>query len=428
MNALRPRLATTTLIGLLATAVIAHGCTSLTQLLRARGQIHQLPDSRFLRGSIELSGSEEDDELVVVAIDEESLAPVAFQVAPSGSAWWLMVGPGRYRVAAFSDRNRDRVRQPDEPATVLRSPHVIDVRERVLQDGLEISLSKDASDRLGFPLDLSDPDFDIPIRLGPSLLGEVTTLEAQRFTPESGRRGLWQPMSFIQDTGGGVFFLEPYDRGRTPVLFIHGIGGNPQEFAELIASLDRSRFQPWIGQYPSALRLEQVADGLAYSLESLHEAYGFERLVVVAHSMGGLVARAYLNDRSRRPTGYRVELFVTFATPWAGHAGAEAGVERSPVVIPSWRDMKPSSHFIEDLFETPLPDSVEHHLFFAFEGHRRGGKIRGANDGVVAVASQLSPQAQESAARVYGVPESHTGILRSPAALRAFNALLAASD
>lgn len=412
----------------LAAALLVSGCTTLNQLIRTHGQVNQLPDSRFLRGSIELAGAEEEEELVIVALHEETLAPVAFQVAPSGSAWWLMVAPGRYRVAAFADRNRDRVRQLEEPVTVLGTSRVIDVRERVLQDDLDLLLSEDDLGRLGFPLDLSEPDLDVPVRLGPEDLGTVMPLEAARFSPESGRRGLWEPMRFMQDTGGGIFFLEPYDPSRTPVLFVHGSGGNPQEFTELIAALDRERFQPWVAQYASALRLEQVADGFAYGLESLHEAYGFEHLVAVAHSMGGLVSRAVFNDRARRPSGYRVELFVTFATPWAGHAGAEAGVERSPVVIPAWRDMRPRSHFVEDLFETELPEDVEHHLFFAFEGHRRGGAIRGANDGVVAVASQLSPQAQTGAARVYGVPESHTGILRSPDAVATFNGLLAALD
>ena len=407
---------------------IAAGCASLTQLLRARSHVAQLPDSRFLRGTIELDGAVGDEDLVIVAVHEETLAPVSFQVAPSGSSWWLVTGPGRYRVAAFSDRNRDRVRQPGEPAILLDEPRVVDVRERVLQDDLDLLVSTDSNAELGFPLDLSEPDLDVPVRLGPTDLGTVMPLEAQRFSPESGRRGLWEPLSFMQDTGGGIFFLEPYDPDRTPVLFVHGSGGNPQEFTALIAALDRDRFQPWLGQYPSALRLEQVADGMAAGLEALHEAYGFERLVLVAHSMGGLVSRAYLNDRARRPSGYRVELFVTFATPWAGHAAAEAGVERSPVVIPSWRDIRPGSHFVQDLFETPLPEHTEHHLFFAFEGHRRGGATAGANDGVVAVASQLSPEAQAGSARVRGLPESHTGIIRSPAAAKALNALLAAHD
>ena len=412
----------------LAVAVSAAGCSSVTQLMRARGQVDQLPRSRFLRGNIELTGAAGGEELVVVAIDHETLEPVAFQVAASGDAWWLLVGPGRYRVVAFADRNADRVRQREESAVLLERPRVVDVEERVLQDDLDVRIAARTGARLGFPLDLSEPDLDEPVRLGPAELGTVLPLEAPRFSPESGRRGLWEPIRFIQETGGGIFFLEPYDPGRTPVLFVHGIGGNPQEFEALIAALDRERFQPWVAQYPSALRLEQIADGMAYGLDALHEAYGFDRLALVAHSMGGLVTRAYLNDRARRPADYRVELFVTFATPWAGHAAAQTGVDRSPVVIPSWRDMRPGSHFIGDLFETKLPDETDHHLFFAFEGHRRGGATSGANDGVVAVASQLAPRAQRGATRVRGLPENHTSILRSPEAAAGLNELLAAYD
>jgi hypothetical protein len=85
--------------------------------------------------------------------------------------------------------------------------------------------------------------------------------------------------------------------------------------------------------------------------------------------------------------------------------------------------MAPSSHFLEGLFEVPLNDGLAHHLFFAFEGHRSRGTT-GTNDGVVALASQLAPPAQEQATRRLGFAEDHSSILRSARAAAALNAAL----
>jgi len=49
-----------------------------------------------------------------------------------------------------------------------------------------------------------------------------------------------------------------------------------------------------------------------------------------------------------------------------------------------------------------------------------------SSDGVVAIASQLRPEAQEEAVSLRGFDETHTGILDSAAAAAHLNAILAA--
>lgn len=209
--------------------------------------------------------------------------------------------------------------------------------------------------------------------------------------------------------------MGPHDPERIPVLFVHGAQGTPLEFASLIESLNRETFEPWVFSYPSALRLEPVADFLDLCLTQLHSEFGFERIFVVAHSMGGLVARALLNDfRAEGKAGW-IPLFVSLSTPWQGHDAAETGVERSPVVVPSWRDMAPSSAFLSALLEVPLSEETRFHLLFSFAGHRGIDPGADANDGVVTLESQLEPHAQEQAFGVHGFPTSHTGILQDPA-------------
>ena len=236
---------------------------------------------------------------------------------------------------------------------------------------------------------------------------------------------------FIVEVGAGVYFVEPYDPGRVPVLFVHGIGGNPREFEALTESLDRTRFQPWFYYYPSAASLSEVAAHLAQLVRELRVRHGFERIFVVAHSMGGLVARSFVQQHFERMGNRTVRLFVSISTPWGGHAAAQKGVDRAPVVVRSWVDIAPDSAFLNGLFfEDPdtraiaraLPAHVPYHLIFGF---RRARKLLGpSTDTVVTVASELRREAQREAVRIYGLDHDHTGILRSSETANLLNEIL----
>jgi pimeloyl-ACP methyl ester carboxylesterase len=358
----------------------------------------------------------------------EELRIVDFFVLDGDGKYMLLVSPGTYRVFGFADRNGDRIHQPDEPAAYLEFPPLLDLSERVFNAGFDLTLPAVPGDPPGISIDLSDPDLEANVGFGGSPPGTVAPLSDERFARQNGEKGLWRPVDFMLEGTGGLFFLEPYDSERTPVLFVHGAGGTPRDFTSLIEGLDRERFQAWALFYPSALRLKPLAGFLNLALRDLRARLGFKRVLVVAHSMGGLVVRAFLNKSVAPGDEGWVPLFVSISTPWEGHAAADAGVERSPVVLPSWRDMAPSSVFLSTLFETALPQAVEFHLLFGFEGHRRFRRTGGINDGVVSVASQLAPPAQRDARRLHGFPSNHTEILRNPEVSKVLNALLAASD
>src|SRR5690606_40846772 len=92
----------------------------------------------------------------------------------------------------------------------------------------------------------------------------------------------------------------------------------------------------WLYLYPSGVYLDLIADHLSQTVMKLQVRYDVERLVVVAHSMGGLVARGFVL-RHAKSSALDVPLFVTISTPWAGHAAAGLGVKHSPVVLDVWR-------------------------------------------------------------------------------------------
>ncbi|MFI6693962.1 esterase/lipase family protein [Streptomyces sp. NPDC050433] len=77
------------------------------------------------------------------------------------------------------------------------------------------------------------------------------------------------------------------------------------------------------GGNPEGFRLEDAAAGLLRLIEKLQAKTGAPRVILVAHSMGGLVCRCLLQkilpDLNREPTDY-VEKLFTYGTPHGGIA------------------------------------------------------------------------------------------------------------
>ena len=111
-------------------------------------------------------------------------------------------------------------------------------------------------------------------------------------------------------------------------------------------------------------------------------------------------------------------VFLTISTPWDGHAAAEIGTKRSPVVLHAWFDMAPDSPLLRSLFETQLDPATSTHLLFGYVGGS-------GSDGTVTLKSMLRPAAQQAAVRVLGFPEDHTSILASKEVIDTVNGVLA---
>ena len=196
--------------------------------------------------------------------------------------------------------------------------------------------------------------------------GTVTPLDDELLSLEMAKKGLWQPYAFLEAGGVGIHFMESYDPDRIPVLFVHGIQGSPANFEPLIANLDITKYQAWYFSYPSGLRLDMVADGLHEFIDIVQRQRQFDSLHIVAHSMGGLVARGALNRCLSADDCDFVKSLTSISTPWNGVASAKSGVEWAPTVVPVWRDMDPDSDFVVALFDRPLPSDIPHNLLFGF--------------------------------------------------------------
>jgi len=365
-------------------------------------------------------------EVLLVKINENDAADntivnTTVMYEPGPFKFWVL--PGRYMVGAFEDKHEDLSFHADDYVGWYGAPDTIVVEPDKDYKNLSIVLRPPEKAHRQFPLLYTLPPFNVSEVLAKEFrVGEVVKLSDPRFTAENGNMGFWEPLKFMNTIGGGIFFLQKYEPGKIPILIIHGAGGNPVGFEDIIQSLDRNRFQPWVLFYPSGMRLGIVSKWACETVSILRDQYKFEHLYIVAYSMGGLVARDFINRMIKSGSGEILRFFVSMSTPWGGHAFAAEGVKQCPVVIPAWYDMSPGSPFIKGLFKTPLPSHLEYNLFFSYHGGWHLTIPRN-NDGTVALWSELFLPAQLSAKKVFGFDVSHDGILSSPVVIERMNIL-----
>jgi pimeloyl-ACP methyl ester carboxylesterase len=120
----------------------------------------------------------------------------------------------------------------------------------------------------------------------------------------------------------GLYFLQPYDPNRIPVVFVHGLISTPFDWVKTINGLQadpeiRKRYQFWVFAYPTGNPVLYSALRLREELAKVDKLYpNHKDYVVVAHSMGGLLTQAQITNMSRADWektlgGPAMQLFAT---------------------------------------------------------------------------------------------------------------------
>lgn len=118
--------------------------------------------------------------------------------------------------------------------------------------------------------------------------------------------GLLYPDKVLKESR--LYQLEPYDPKRIPVVFVHGLMSDPHIWFNCVNAIYadpdlRARYQPWYFLYPTGMAVPSTAARLRESLNEMrnrldpdHNDPGMNRMVLVGHSMGGLLSRLQTTD------------------------------------------------------------------------------------------------------------------------------------
>ncbi|WP_221347834.1 lipase family alpha/beta hydrolase [Streptomyces beigongshangae] len=133
-----------------------------------------------------------------------------------------------------------------------------------------------------------------------------------------------------------------------PVVLLHGFVDNRSVFVLLRRSLaqhGRQRIES-LNHSPLTCDIRTAAELLGRHLEEICERTGHQEVDIVGHSLGGLIARYYVQ---RLGGDVRVRTLVTLGTPHTGTRVAPL-MDAHPVV----RQMRPGSDVLKELCE-PAP-------------------------------------------------------------------------
>ena len=333
------------------------------------------------------------------------------QVGSDAIASFILRTNRTYYIGAFTDLNGNKSYDVGEPGAYVGNITPLSLGDPNARATV-LNLTLHANHQLppGTTIAIPEEDKELGRQLDLAL-GEIASFDDPHFATDAGGSGLWRPLDFLTHNEPGIYFTEPYDPNRIPVVLVYGIGGTPQDMRYLAEHFDRKRYQIWLFHYPSGLRLERVSRSFANGLLILKERYGFTECDIIAHSMGGLVARTGINDAVRIAGVNYIPKFVSISTPWGGHAAAQAGIRRLKKPVPSWLDVAPESDFLKHIYATPLPPGTSHLLIY---GSKEGGPfwLKGENDGVVTVASETDQRIKQAATSVVYLPYGHVDILQ----------------
>lgn len=156
---------------------------------------------------------------------------------------------------------------------------------------------------------------------GQAAMAPLSPAQAVRLFGDELRSNLWtsswgmlRPRLAIPQQAG---------EGLLPVLLVHGYVCNRGFWSAMSGALARAGvMHDGVDLEPPAGSIDDFVPLVARAVDALCARSGSERVIIVAHSMGGLVARAYLASHGEA----QIARVITLGTPHHGTALANLGV------------------------------------------------------------------------------------------------------
>ena len=128
----------------------------------------------------------------------------------------------------------------------------------------------------------------------------------------------------------------------TPVVLVHGIVDNRSAFRVIRRALHRRGYGrvTTVNYSPLTTDVAAAAERLGRHLERICDQTGYDRVNVIGHSLGGIIARYYVQ---RRGGDRRVNTLVTLGSPHSGTTLARL------LPLPVARQLRPGSQVIREL-------------------------------------------------------------------------------
>jgi pimeloyl-ACP methyl ester carboxylesterase len=165
----------------------------------------------------------------------------------------------------------------------------------------------------------------------PSLAEQILTDVATAAAWHAGRSAsAWLRHGVVREADLAKYGLrledqwEQLDSARPVVILVHGFNSTPQQNAAMMVPIRANGYPCGAFSYPNDYLLEKSARLLSRDLHRFQRQHPNRRLILVCHSMGGLIARACIEDSSLDPGN--VDRLIMIAPPTHGTMIAHFGI------------------------------------------------------------------------------------------------------
>jgi hypothetical protein len=180
----------------------------------------------IIAGEVQVA-SEQNGQIVVVLFEHTGHVYTYRDrgVASSSGEYSFPAPPGDYLIGAFIDVNRNGEFQRGQEHgdyhsdPISTEPLTYRVEAGQITETMTLVITGDP------PLRPLNTELAIDQSLANENMGEVVSLDAPIFDRKNYELGLWHPVSFAEDVGGGLMFLQEYEADKRPIVFVHGIVG-----------------------------------------------------------------------------------------------------------------------------------------------------------------------------------------------------------
>ena len=158
----------------------------------------------------------------------------------------------------------------------------------------------------------SDPHVEVGGRSVPLQVDLSTPLALSADAPGPWIQAFTDFVGWTEPLQLGLHLFQPYERGKIPVVFIHGTASAPIRWTGMFNGLQaderlRTSYQVWFFKYSSgnptvysAVQLRQALRQARRDLDPRGDDVAFDRMVLVGHSQGGLIAKLLAVDSGDR--------------------------------------------------------------------------------------------------------------------------------
>ncbi len=150
------------------------------------------------------------------------------------------------------------------------------------------------------------------------------------------------------------YHFKAKNNGKTPILLVHGYIFNQSAWLYIRHGLEKADTGPVysLNLHPPFTSIENITKSLSKKIAEIEEETGTDKLILIGHSMGGIVSSYYAECIAAKDS---IQGVITLGSPLQGSRLTAIGIGKNCT------QMTPHSPFLQDLEKKRLASTIPYY-------------------------------------------------------------------